>query len=215
MEPDDSVTQWIQDLKEGRDEAASRLVGRYFERVMAIARQKLDPRVRRVEDAEDVANHVFASLCRRAAEGEFALLANRDELWRLLIAMTARKAASAGRRWHAMKRGRGAVRGESAVAPAPGLEGGPGPAGFDRFFAEEPTPRDYAVMAETLDEWMEQLGDDTLRRVVRLKLEGHTQREIAGQLGVTERSVERKIQRVRQRWEGLLADEMGGGEASP
>ena len=49
------------------------------------------------------------------------------------------------------------------------------------------------------------LDDETLRRVALWKMEGYTNEEIADKLGVTCRSVERKLQRIRGKWtrEGL------------
>ena len=42
--------------------------------------------------------------------------------------------------------------------------------------------------------------DDELQTVARLKLEGHTNAEIAEKLDVVERTVERKLKRIRNRW---------------
>jgi ECF sigma factor len=39
-----------------------------------------------------VASSAFASFCRGAEGGRFPLLADRDDLWRLLVPITARKA---------------------------------------------------------------------------------------------------------------------------
>src|SRR5262249_48825314 len=46
-----------------------------------------------------------------------------------------------------------------------------------------------------------------LRRIALRKLEGYTNKEIAGEIDATERTVERKLERIRARWEA------GGGGA--
>jgi DNA-directed RNA polymerase specialized sigma24 family protein len=48
--------------------------------------------------------------------------------------------------------------------------------------------------------------DDELRTFAVLRLLGHKNREIAEQLGCTERRVERKLARIRQCWEEAIAN---------
>jgi DNA-binding transcriptional regulator LsrR (DeoR family) len=48
------------------------------------------------------------------------------------------------------------------------------------------------------------LEDDTLRKIVLWKMEGWTGDEIAGKLAITRRSVERKLERIRELWKGEL-----------
>jgi len=60
------------------------------------------------------------------------------------------------------------------------------------------------MLAEEHSRLLSVLKDETLRRVVLWKMEGFTNEEIAQELGVTCRSVERKLQRIRTRWTGSL-----------
>jgi DNA-directed RNA polymerase specialized sigma24 family protein len=48
------------------------------------------------------------------------------------------------------------------------------------------------------------LDDDRLRQIAECKLEGYTNEEIANRLGLACRSIERKLQRIRQLWAGEL-----------
>src|SRR6202034_1431934 len=91
---DGSVTRWIGDLKAGGAAAAQPLWERYFDRLVRLARNKLRARPRRaaVEDEEDAALSAFDSFCRGAARGRFPRLTDRDDLWRLLVVLTVRKA---------------------------------------------------------------------------------------------------------------------------
>jgi hypothetical protein len=93
-EGEGSVTRWIGDLKAGDLAAAQPLWERYYARLVALARDKLR-RTRRaaaIEDEEDAALSAFNSFCDGAARGRFPLLADRGDLWRLLVVITARKA---------------------------------------------------------------------------------------------------------------------------
>src|SRR5207253_6336257 len=88
-----------------------RLWERYFRRLVGLARRKLQDTPRGAADEEDVALSAFDCFCRGAARGLFPQLADRDNLWRLLVTLTARKALQLTRRQPRPKRG-GAVRGE-------------------------------------------------------------------------------------------------------
>jgi DNA-directed RNA polymerase specialized sigma24 family protein len=188
--PDHSVTRWIGDLKDGSEPAAAALWQRYFERLVRLAQAKLGPGHRRVEDEEDVALSVFRCLCDGAGRGQFTELTNRDDLWRLLATLTLNKVIDQKRRLGGQKRGGGAVRGESVFE-----EGG-----LEQVLGDEPTPETLVTLAEEHDRLLAVLGDETLRQIALKKLEGFTNEEIADQLGVTCRSVERKLQRIRARW---------------
>ena len=69
----------------------------------------LPPRLRRGR----LALSAFHSLCERVGRGQFPQLADRDDLWRLLVTITARKVISALRHQTRQKRGGGKVVGES------------------------------------------------------------------------------------------------------
>ncbi len=49
----------------------------------------------------------------------------------------------------------------------------------------------------------ERLGDPQLMQIASWKLEGRTHEEIAGRLGCAIRTVERKLYRIRLKWERL------------
>jgi DNA-directed RNA polymerase specialized sigma24 family protein len=71
-----------------------------------------------------------------------------------------------------------------------------------------PTAEEAAALVEALEERLRSLPDPTLRRVALLRMEGRTLGEIAAELGCVTRTVERKIDRIRDRWG------RGGGDAS-
>ena len=55
-------------------------------------------------------------------------------------------------------------------------------------------------MADEHERLMNRLEQPTLQQVAICKMEGYTNEEIANQLGVTLRSVERKLNRIRLIW---------------
>ncbi len=96
-----SVTRLIIDLRSdepGVREVAARLVwGRYFQELLLLARSHLSARIRCREDEEDVLQSMYKSFCIRQRRGDFDL-ANRDELWNLLVQITLRKARNTANR---------------------------------------------------------------------------------------------------------------------
>src|SRR5947209_18345668 len=107
-----SVTRWIGQLKAGDHAAAQELWERYSLRLIRLARKKLQGVRRRVADEEDVALSAFDSFCRGAERGRFAQLRDRNNLWPLLVLITARKAFDLGKYQRQKKRRDDLVRGE-------------------------------------------------------------------------------------------------------
>ena len=129
-----SVTRWIGDLRSKGDAAAQHLWERYFDSLVHLARTKLHTRVSggAAEDAEDAALSAFDSFCRGAAHGRYPQLADRDDLWRLLVVITIRKAFDQVQRQGAAKRGGGRLVGESDLVDGEGTEAD---RALDRFVA--------------------------------------------------------------------------------
>jgi DNA-directed RNA polymerase specialized sigma24 family protein len=186
MQLDESVTEWIDQLRVGDPAAAQHLWERYFRRLVRLARDRLGGVRRAAADEEDIALSAFDSFCRAVEQGRFPQLQDRDGLWRLLVVITERKAADLARGQARQKHGGGRLRDDAPVDAVP-----------DR----EPTP-DFAVLvAEECDRLLGLLGDDTLRTLALLKLEGYANDEIGGRLGCALRTVERKLALIRSAWE--------------
>jgi DNA-directed RNA polymerase specialized sigma24 family protein len=200
MSSSGSVSIWIAELKNGDSLAAQRLWEGYFPRLVGLARKKLRAMPRRVTDEEDVALSAFDSFCRGANQGRFPRVTGRDDLWPLLVTITARKALQALRHQGRQKRGGGAVRGDSALQGAPGRED---ENMLEQVVGSEPTPEFAAQMAEECQRLLGQLSAGDLREVAVWKMEGYSNEEIATKLGCVPRTIERKVALIRTLWEEL------------
>jgi DNA-directed RNA polymerase specialized sigma24 family protein len=143
-----------------------------------------------------VALSAFDSFCRRAANDGFPRLRDRNDLWRLLASLTARKACRLLRDEGRQKRGGSLrpdahrqLRNETSVEQAA---------------AAGPTPELAAQMLEECRRLLGLLGDARLQAVAQWKLEGYTNEEIASKLGCAPRTVERKLDLIRRSWEREL-----------
>jgi DNA-directed RNA polymerase specialized sigma24 family protein len=191
MSSDGSVTRWLNQLRVGDAAAAQPLWERYFQRLVGLARKKLDDAPRRVADEEDVALSAFDSFCRNAERGRFPQLADRDSLWRLLVVLIARKAAHLVRDEGRLKRG-GGVRHLAESEEELSLE---------QLFSREPTPALAAQVAEEYRRLLDCLGDRELEAIALWRMEGYTVEEIAAKAGCAPRSVKRKLLAIRTLWE--------------
>jgi DNA-directed RNA polymerase specialized sigma24 family protein len=197
MSSEGSVTCWVTALKAGDAAAAQPLWERYHRRLVGLARRKLESSRRRGADAEDVVQNAFHSFFQGVAGGRFPRLDDRDNLWRLLVVITARKALDQLAHDHCRRPGGGTVRGASRIA-----RGGPtwDDAAIEQAVGDEPTPAFAAQVAEECRRLLDQLGDDSLRRVAVWKMEGFTSDEIAARLGRSRRTVTLKLETIRAIW---------------
>jgi len=204
MSEDGSISQWLPLLKDGDEAAVREIWQKYFTRLVELARAKLRGVSRRVADEEDAALSAFDSFCRGAALGRFPRLSNREDLWRVLVMITARKVADHAEREARLKRGGGEVRGDSVFL----TPGETSDQGWAKVAGHEPTP-EFAV--QTVEEYrrlLVLLGDDELRSIAVWKMEGLSNAEVADRLGCAVPTIERRLRLIRKIW---LA-EFGGQE---
>jgi len=195
---DGSVTHWFEQIREGDSVAAQAIWKRYFPELVRLAREKLRGTPRRVADEEDIASSVMESLFRAAQKGRFPDLADRHDLWRLLLWMTARKVVDLKRREGRKRRGGGKVKGESAFG---GADSADERAGLAEVIGDIPTPEFAAMMAEECQRLLERLDDPDLEALAVAKMEGYTNAEIAERLGCSVRTVERQLRLIRKKWQ--------------
>ena len=194
MDADGSVTHWLRRLQAGEHQAAQGLWERYFRRLVGLARAKLRSGRRLAADEEDVALSAFDSFCRAAEEGRFPQLRDRDNLWRVLMLITARKAVHLLRDERRLKRGGGATLAES------------GGDDLDQIVGREPSPDFAAQVAEECQRLLTRLDNPGLITVALMKMDGHSNEEIAKHMECAPRSVGRKLQLIRRIWEKAGAE---------
>lgn len=189
-----SMTERICELRAGRnvDDAARAIWDRYFEPLVRLARARLRDLPGAMVGEEDVALSTLDCLCRGLPEGRYPGLSGRDDLFRLMVTITARKAANRIRDESRGRRGGGRVVDERALDAE-----GDGAGGLAALAGREPPPESAAIFAGELGRLLAALPSDEHKAIAALKLEEYTDREIADRLGLGLRTVERKLAVIR------------------
>lgn len=189
-----SVTELLRHLRQGDRCAAEGLWRCYFHRMSARARQHLLGE-RAVADEEDAALSAFDTFCRHVSEGQFERVANRNELWALLVVLTRRKVTKYRR--HELRQKRGGSRRRPIGTTNDQHSEAMGWSGIKDI-------RGMAAVGDRLDahcqELLELLPEEPLRQIAIRRLEGFSTQEIATELNMALRSIERKLSRIRSLW---------------
>jgi len=198
-----SITQkWLPEFKAGNELAIDEIWRRFFGRIVRVVRRRLVDRgvPRRVEDEEDVALSVFRRLCDMADKGDLDEISRGDDLWVLLMTITAGKVTDLIRRQVATKRGGGKVKGESHF----GREGTSADcdSGMRTFAADELSPASQLVVADELERLLTLLPDAATRAVAERYLQGYKKTDVARELGIGRQAVYRKLALIFSIWRG-------------
>jgi DNA-directed RNA polymerase specialized sigma24 family protein len=183
----DSITRLIRAVQDDRSSAVAPLLAAYFERLVLLARKRLEATPGMASYDEDVALRSFHSVYERVRDPARPLrLAGRDDLWQLLATRTISRAIDLIRRHRPNE-----VAGEHDV---------------ERLLGREPAPEEAAAMADECRRLLDMLGEPQLKQIALWKVEGYTNEEIARQLDCVPRTIERKVCRIRLLWKNELKD---------
>lgn len=202
MSNTNNISHWIDLVKYGDSAAANRIWQHYFDRLVRSVRQRLNGQNRAVSDEEDIVLSVFDSFYAAAAKGRFPDLSDRDDLWRLLLRMSARKVID--KRRHDLRQRRG---GDVEIHSLGGDD-----KTIIEAIGDEPSPEMVLLMRETVEQFFSHLGVGQLRDLAVAKMEGYSNAELAQRFGCSERTIERRLHLIREKCQQEL---FGDDERSP
>jgi RNA polymerase sigma-70 factor (ECF subfamily) len=173
----------IQGLRNGDPRVAEQFWSQYGDRLQRVADLKLPGGLRHRVAPEDVVQSVCRTFIRRARDGQFQFN-DGGGLWGLLCAITLAKVREQTRFHLRQKRGAQREAGEAnELTPA---------------IDSAPTPADEAEFADQFRHLLESLNAEE-RQIVELKLEDHTNDQVAEKLGCSERTVRRLLKQLQAR----------------
>ena len=176
----------LEALQAGDEEAARQLFDRYAEQLVLLARKRISQRLASRIDAEDIVQSVFRTFFHRAREGKFHL-EEPDDICKLLARITAHKT------FRQIAFHRRAKRNATQ-------EAGHGEAAQDmlmKLIMAEPSPEEAAEFVDQLQHFLDKLDPDQ-RQILELRMEGYSNVEIAERLGINDRQIRRRMEKVRE-----------------
>jgi RNA polymerase sigma factor (sigma-70 family) len=198
---ENSFVELMNRLRARDQDAATAVFRRYRDRLIALARARLDPGTRRKVDPEDVVQSAYRSFFVRYDAGRLDV-ASWDELWSLLTVITVRKCANQVTHYRAARR---AVTRETS------------PDARDETWDviveainRDPTASEAAILTETVEQLLRGLDTDD-RAMIELSLQGYSVAEISERLPFSERTVGRMRERVRRRLIEMQTNESRAG----
>jgi RNA polymerase sigma factor (sigma-70 family) len=186
-ETSQSVTRLIRAVQDDRSSAVGPLMAAYFDRLVQLARKRLQDLPGMAGYEEDLALRSFHSIYQRLRDPARPLhLGGREDLWRLLATRTISRAIDLIRRHRP-----GEVPGAHEV---------------EELLAREPTPEETVETADECRRLLDLLDEPELRQIALWKVEGYTNEEIAARLDCVPRTIERKVSRIRLLWKHELKE---------
>jgi RNA polymerase sigma factor (sigma-70 family) len=153
-----------------------------YPKIVRVVRKRLSRPMRKIYDSTDIANEVMKSLAAKFDHFDFSTV---DGLRAFLIRAAEQKVVDGYRRGHAQKRDLDRDRALAAH----------GPGGFEPADSS-PTPSQVAVATEEVEILLGgRSGVD--RTIVELKMQGHSNREVAEATGWHLRKIERYLVKLR------------------
>jgi RNA polymerase sigma-70 factor, ECF subfamily len=192
MPASDSFDDCLTRLRAGDEQAAAQVFERFAERLIGLARSRLDRSLRPKVDPEDVLQSAFKSFFGRVDQS--FELDSWGSLWGLLARITLYKCGHRIRYFRTAQRNvqREVGGGHADEETTREWEG----------LAREPTPPEAAVLAETVESMLRVL-DERDRQVFVLGLQGYTAPEISAELKCSERTVFRALKYIRAELQSL------------
>lgn len=189
FDSDSSLDSMVRGVRLGEPDALDRVFKTYFQNLVAYAKRRVHFHNGGV-DCEVVAASAMCTFVKGAVAGKYDRLADQGELYRLLCVIVLRKAI------RYRKRNRRYVQ----LVDKPNADGSACREDgnwVDSFFPAGAVAEEAAIVHETLEQLLVSLNNPTLNRIVVMQLEGHSTPYIADQLGLSMRSVQRFIKKIR------------------
>lgn len=193
-----NVSHWIDLIKLGDSVAANRIWQHYFDRLVRSVRRRLYGQNRAVSDEEDIVLSVFDSFYHAVEQGRFPDLSDRDDLWKLLLRMSARKVVD--KRRHDLRQRRGGNINLHSLDQAADEKN------IIVAIGDEPSPEMVLMMQESVETFFSHLGDGQLRDLAGAKLEGYSNAELAERFECSERTIERRLHLIREKCQQELVE---------
>ncbi len=184
---DERPTEWLQNLRRGDEDAARKLFAHFSKRLCQLAQRHLSSRLQQRVDGEDVVQSVFRTFFIRDSKGQFEV-DHSNELWRLLVTITLRKARGIWRQNATQAR---RIDREVPLTDGDGHE-------TVGLLSREPSVIEAIVLADEIETLLTGLSEQH-SKALELRLGGYTPTESAEIMGISRQSFYRLIDPLKER----------------
>jgi RNA polymerase sigma-70 factor, ECF subfamily len=191
VNPEHSFIDLKEKLGRGDPAAGEEIFRRYAQQLVRVVSPRVVGSLRQKVDPEDIVQSAFRSFF-RAGPAEAFETQGWNDLWAVLVTITLRKCRYQVRHFLTAKRN---LKKEVAG-------GSPDSSADWQFVASEPTPAEAAELTDLVKNFLDSL-DERNRTIAEMAMAGATPADIARQLGLTERTIYRQLERIRERLELL------------
>jgi RNA polymerase sigma factor (sigma-70 family) len=197
-----SISLLLQNMRQGDEAALAALHNRCWPWMVERARRRLG-RLPLPVEPEDIVQNALVRFIRCVQNGRVPRLASPSDLFALLTCLIVRSVATEAQRYlNTAKRNVNQQVTESALDDA---TRGSWIHGMQSIPSKERTPLEEAVLNDCYQHYLAGLPH-ALRAVAERHMAGATNREIARELKLAERTIERKLALVRSRWQEMSAE---------
>lgn len=175
----------IERARRGDESAARQIHDQYIDRLLTVARRRISQRLASRVDPEDIVQSVFRTFFVRVKDGQFAF-EDQDDLCKLLLRITVHKTLRQ-------------VAYHKAAKRDPSLETPHGEHHREQLMAlydQEPTQEATAAFIDQLEHFLNQLQPNE-RKILEMRLQGHSNEDIAKALNIYDRKIRRTIEHIR------------------
>lgn len=176
---------WLERLEAGDDKAVSELVGIVYQQLVGFARKKLIGMPPQVADDEGAVISALRSFFSGVQNGQFPEMQDENDLWRVLATITARKAIRQLRVHWKQSGEAGRVKRNADI---------------DHLVSRFSSPEDNAITMDEFECRLDDLDDPLLKKIALMRLEGLETSDIADQLSIHIRSIQRKLKLIESKW---------------
>ena len=183
---------WRKRYDEHPDQAANELVQLFYDRLVRLARRRLENMPQQVADEEGAVISALRSFFSGVGDGQFQNIVDEEDLWRVLATVTARKAVRQLRvHWKQSGEGARVDRSQELI----------------HLVTEPSQPEDETILIDLFQRCLDAVEDPDLKKISEWRLQGMETSEIAQTLGIHVRSVQRKLKLIESIWlERILTD---------
>jgi RNA polymerase sigma factor (sigma-70 family) len=194
-QPEEDWDRYIEGLTRGQEDVLDDFYKAYGPTLQRVVCRRLNSGLQRRFDADDVVQSVLRTFFRRAQEGDLEL-EDQQRVWHLLCAISVTKMRDKIRFHNRMRR---------AMKKEQSANAGGGDTSGERmdFAASDPQPVDTVAFDEVFEGVFSSLEPDE-QTVIQMKIQEHSNAEIAQTLKVSERTIRRMLERLQEKFREML-----------